>query len=61
MEEVNSSMSPEQVIEQKHAMAGLAEVFHSYYESLRKEGFSRREAMQLLIEYQRDIVRGAQS
>lgn len=55
-----SSMGPQEVIEQKHAMAGLAEVFRSYYQSLLEQGFNKREAMQILLDYQREIVRGAQ-
>jgi len=54
-----SGMGPEEVIEQKHAMDGLAEVFRAYYVSLKEQGFSRREAMQILLDYQREIVRGA--
>ena len=54
-------MSPEDVIEQKHAMAGLAEVFKAYYDHLREQGFSRSDSLRLVIEYQREIVRGAQN
>lgn len=54
-----SGMTPDQVIEAKHAMAGLAELLREYYVKLRDEGFSRGDAMRMIIEYQREIVRGA--
>lgn len=56
---MSAGMSPEQVVELKHTMTGLAEVFRAYYESLRKEGFTRREAMEIVLDYQRQVVRGA--
>lgn len=54
-----SGMSPEEVVEQKHAMAGLAEVFRSYYQSLQEQGFNKREAMQIMLDYQRELLRGS--
>ena len=51
-------MTPERVIEAKHALAGVAEILSDYYKSLRSEGFNRREAMQLVTEYQRILSSG---
>ena len=56
-----TGMTPDQVVEAKHAMAGLAELLREYFQRLRAEGFSRREAMQMVLDYQREIVRGAQN
>ena len=42
-------------------MAGLAEIFRAYYQSLLAQGFSKREAMEILLDYQREIIRGSQS
>ncbi len=56
-----SYMTADQVVEQKHAMAGLAEIIHAYYQALRDEGFSRRDAKDFTMDYQREIVRSAQS
>ncbi len=56
-----TGMSPEEVVELKNTMAGLAEIFRTYYLELREQGFSRREAMQLVVDYQREIVSGSQT
>ena len=40
-------MSPEQVVEAKHAMAGLAELSRAFWQELRDQGFSRSEALTL--------------
>jgi hypothetical protein len=53
------SMSPQDVVEQKHAMAGLAEIFRAYFLDLQKQGFSKREAMQIVLDYQRELIRGS--
>lgn len=51
-------MTPDEVIEAKHALAGMAEIFRGYYENLREQGFTRREAMQIVVAYQRELVSG---
>lgn len=53
------AMTPEQVIEAKHALAGMAEILHDYFVSLRDEGFSKREALQIVLGYQRSITGGS--
>ena len=42
-----SGLSPEQVVEAKHAMAGLAELARAFWQELRDQGFSRSEALNL--------------
>lgn len=48
-------MSPEEVVEAKHALAGLAEMMMSYYKELLEQGFTSDQAFRLVIEYQRGL------
>lgn len=57
----SGGMTPDQVIEAKHALAGMAEILREYHKKLRAEGFSRSEAMQIVIDYQRSLVFGGSS
>lgn len=56
---VMSGLTPDQVIEAKHALRGMAELLRSYYDDLREQGFSKREAMQIALEYQRQLASGS--
>jgi hypothetical protein len=49
-------MSPEEVIEAKHALAGMAEILSDYYKKLRAEGFSSSEALSIVIGYQAALL-----
>ena len=39
----------------------VSELFREYFVKLREEGFSRKEAMQIVLDYQRMLVLGSQS
>lgn len=54
-------LTPDQVIEAKHVLSGLAEMLASYYKDLRVQGFSRRDAMELVLAYQRNMQTGGTS
>jgi hypothetical protein len=51
-----SGMTPDQVIEAKHVLSGFAEILSCYYKDLRKQGFSKGQAMALVIAYQRSMT-----
>lgn len=55
-------MGPEeanQAFEQGHAaMMNMAKLIADYFKELMKNGFSRKEAMDLVIEYQMIILKG---
>lgn len=45
-------MNPQDVVELKNALAGMAEILHEYLEHLVEQGFTRQEAMRIVIGYQ---------
>jgi len=47
---------PLDAIEMRKAIMDLAELVREYYKSLLAQGFSKREAMELAIDYQRACV-----
>ena len=49
-------MTPDQVIEVKHTLAGLAEILRSYYDELREQGYSADEALKIVVDYQRSLT-----
>lgn len=53
-----AGLSPEDVIELKHGLAGLAEVVWGYYSELKKQGFSDEQALRLTIGWQRSMYAG---
>lgn len=55
-----SGMTPDQVVEFKHAMAGMAEMTWSFFEDLKRQGFSEAQALTLAVAWLRQTVSGAQ-
>lgn len=45
-------VNPQDVIELKHALTGVAEILSGYLKDLTEEGFSREEALRIVIAYQ---------
>lgn len=58
---MSDALTPEKVVEMKHAMAGLAEIYWTYFKELREQGFSRKEALTIVIEYQAAINKATPS
>ncbi len=48
-------LGPEEIIELKHALTGLAEIVWSYYQQLKKQGFTDEEELRLAIGWQQSM------
>jgi hypothetical protein len=55
---VSEGLTPEQVIELKHSLAGMAELVRGYFQDLRGQGFTEEQALRLTIAWQTAISRG---
>jgi len=51
-----AGMSPEEVVELKHSLKGMAELLWSYFKELRNQGFDKQEALAITIGWQRAIL-----
>lgn len=49
-------MSPEEVVELKNSLSNMAELLRTYFEELRREGFSRVEALRIVVGWQAVIL-----
>lgn len=54
-----AGLSPEEVVELKHGMAGIAEVTWTFYKELIGQGFAAPDALRLTAEWLNATVRGS--
>jgi hypothetical protein len=53
------SMSPEDVIELKHSLDGMAEILASYFRDLKEQSFTDQQALAIVLGWQRAAVSSA--
>ena len=54
-----SGISPEEVIELKHAISGIAELSYTFFEELKGRGFTDKEALTLTSTWLSTILANA--
>ena len=51
-----SGLTPEEVVELKHSLAGMAELLATYRQELIHKEFTREEALQIVIAWQSALI-----